>query len=337
MRLPFVPFVLLLVAGCASGPAVSQQADTSSTLVRLCAAQPGDRPDHPGIIVTDEPAAAGDLPALRITSVATGAYLLAHYDAGSEGAARVSAPCLGAQLPLLERELGDDRRNARWWDVVFTQNMGYIPPREEGAPPRWSIAVGADGRLSPSGRDTLVMTIPHEQVHAYQNRARAFLPRWLAEGHARWIEDRIAPLLDPRRAAAEMAARAPNAARHGGPANLALWGTKRPRREAIMRQVSPADRARMEADPDYNPSGVFTYGPDDFEADSSNELLRYIAASTIVDGLSRRHGEERVRAWLTGLTARPQLWTDDRDQGLARSIGETFGEDLNALLVEPAS
>jgi len=135
---------------------------------------------------------------------------------------------------------------------VFTQNPAYIPPRGEGVQPRWKVDVQPDGSLSPAGRVMVVSTIPHEQVHAYQARAGARLPRWVAEGHATWIGDKIAALLDPAIAQTQHQLRIDDAAKGKGPLNLAQWGSRRPKREAVLRQVSPEDRARMEADPTFN-------------------------------------------------------------------------------------
>lgn len=330
-----MPWVgILAFVGCVACLGGAQSASSvaaQSGLQAACTAQPGERPDLAGVTVEDEPATTGDLPAIRVTSQATGAFMRVHYDAGSERIARARAACLGAQLSIVERETGDDRRGAEWMSAVFTQDRTYIPPRGDDVQPRWVIDVEQDGTLTKLGHVMVVHTLPHEQVHSWQMRGSSVLPRWLLEGHARWVQDKIAPMFDPAVALSQDRMRAEQVAKADGPLNLAQWGSERPKREAYLRQVSPVDRARMEADPNYYPTGTFTFTTDDFEEDASNLAARYAAATAIFTGLEQRHGADGVRAWMIEVTS-----LDGRvsKEALATSMRRHFGEELDTLLAE---
>ena len=326
--------IVVACAGCATGPTMMTAGAARNDIEAACRALPGEQPVIKGISVRDEPSATGDLAAMRVTSEATGAFMRIYYDTGSERIARARAACLGAQLPMIERETRDTRRGAEWSSAVFTQNTAYIPPRGEGVKQRWQVDVQPDGNLSPLGRVMVVHTIPHEQVHAYQTRAGARPPRWVAEGHASWIQSRIARLLNPAIARTQHQLRMDDAAKGEGPLNLAQWGSRRPKREALLRQVSPEDRARMEADLTFNPTGMFTFTPEDFEGDTTNTSGQYLAAEAVFSGLESRHGAEKVRTWMSELTASSNRITPP---SLAESVKRNFGEDVSDLLVEPVS
>lgn len=299
-------------------------------VVGVCSSAPGDRPSVAGILVTDD-APDDEMGTLRATSEASGAFLRIYYDAGSEAIARARAACLGAQLPMLERELGDDRRGTEWSSVVFTQDAAYVPPRGEGIQARWPVTVLPDGNLSPVGHAIIVSIIPHEQVHAYQTRAGARPSRWVGEGHASWVQARIVPLLDPEMVQGTRAHRASQLAAAEGPINLAQWGSPRPKREAIMRQVSAEDRARMEADPNYRPTGSFRFNRDDFEGDVLTESqAQYGAAASVFDGLEARHGAAAVQAWMTEISAGSGPITLPT---LVETVQRHFGESLSDLLI----
>lgn len=303
---------------------------TQADVVAACSSQPGDRPTVAGISITDD-APDGEMASLRATSEASGAFLRIYYDAGSEAVARARAACLGAQLPMLEGELGDDRSGAEWSSVVFTQDTAYVPPRGEGIQARWPVTVLPDGQLSPVGHAMIVSIIPHEQVHAYQTRAGARPSRWVGEGHAAWVQARIVPRLDPEMVQGTRAHRASQLAAAEGPINLAQWGSPRPKREAIMRQVSAEDRARMEADPNYRPTGSFRFNRDDFEGDVLTESqAQYGAAASVFDGLEARHGAAAVQAWMTEISAASGPITLPT---LVETVQRHFGESLSDLLI----
>lgn len=321
-----------LLIGAATALLLTAIADVTPDLQTVCAAPTGQTPRLGGVSIRDEPAVDGDLAFLRVTSDESGAFMKVYYDAGSEAAARSRAACLGAQLALLERETGDLRQDAEWWSAVFTQDPDYRAPRSgPDFIPRWTVLVQADGQIPASGHMTVVNTMPHEQVHAYQARAAARLPRWLAEGHASWIQRLIAAAFDPEVEKDNLHARATAAATSSGSLNLARWGTRRPKREAVMRQVSSEDRARMQADPNFHPVGVFTFRDDDWEGEVVNPSGLYMAATAVFQGLEARHGEEAVRAWMAELTAQNGPVSPTT---VAASVQRHFGESIDDLLAE---
>lgn len=321
--------LMLLASAAVLGLSAPVQA---SDLPTACAAPLGERPALSGIDVEAVPAQPGDLPVLKVTTQATGAWMKVHYDAGSEAAAWSRAVCLGAQIEELTRDLGDVRRDAEWFSVVFTQDPAYVAPRGPGVKARWSIQVGADGNLPELSQHLVRAVMPHEQVHDYQRRAEARLPRWFAEGHATWVGLRVTGAIDAGVAESEREKRAAARAEATAPLNLAAWGSVRPRREAIMRQVSAEDRARMQADPNFNPGGTFRFTTADFEGDESDMPARYGAALAVFDGLEARHGAEAVRAWVTEVTAATGPVSPE---SMAASVQAHFGEALEDLLRDP--
>ncbi|WP_343345259.1 hypothetical protein WJT74_12005 [Sphingomicrobium sp. XHP0239] len=96
-----------------------------------------------------------------------------------------------------------------------------------------------------------------------------------------------------------------------------------------MRQVSPEDRARMEADPDYSPSGSFSFTGDDFENDMTNDGASYPLAEAVFMGLEARHGEAAVHAWMSDITAAAGPIDDAK---LSASLEQHFGETASDLL-----
>jgi hypothetical protein len=115
-----------------------------------------------------------------------------------------------------------------------------------------------------------------------------------AEGHATWIQRQINPAFDPIVAAKVDRSSDRKLQNYKGSFDLERWGSVQPKREAIMRQVSAEDRARMNADPNYNPTGSFTFRPDDFEGDMAADAASYPAANAIFVGLARKYGVSAV-------------------------------------------
>lgn len=317
----------LLLALVLGSPAVA--AAQTDPLGQACRAPAGARPDLAGIVLSDQPAGPGDLPAIRATSTATGAHMLVYYDAISEAAARARAACLGAQLAFLEPEVGDDRRDAEWDSVVFTADRAYAPPRADNARTRWPIHTTTDGGLDAAAHTLIVHVMPHEQVHEYQTRAGARLPRWFTEGHATWVGLKVEARLDPEAARSEALRQEANLDNAAAPLALAGWGSISVKPEAILRQISPEDRARKLADPSFQPSGPFRFGPDDVISDETNTLARYAGAWKVFVGLEQRHGADAVRAWVAEVTASPERLTPD---ALVASAQARFGEDIGPLL-----
>lgn len=255
-----------------------------------------------------------------------GAHMLIYFDEASEEIARNRAACLGSQMNVLRAELEDTRVSPEWDSVVFTSDENYTPPRGGGVTTRWVIGPHATGRID----DGQVLTlIPHEQVHSFQRRNSAFLPRWISEGHASWTEQRILKQLDETVARQEAARSQKHLRESTAPLDLAAWSSVRPKREAIRRQVSKADQKRMDEDPSFSPEGTFTFTTDDLEGDESNMTARYAGALLVFQGLEQRHGAEAVHAWLRDLTEDAGTRSPEE---VADSIQKHFGEDVAVLL-----
>jgi hypothetical protein len=322
--------MLFLSFAAATASAMQPAPVYDTDLLLACSAVLGERPERPGLLIADEGQVEDGLRSVRVTIRETGAFMRIYHDAGSERIARARAACLGEQIDAVARAVGDKRQRAEWASVVFTQDPDYIPPRGSDLATRWVIQVAPNGTLNLISHYMVVSTLPHEQVHSWQKRNGASPPRWIAEGHATWIASRINPAFDPIVAAKTNRSRQNALAAFQGPLNLAQWGSVKPKREAIMRQVSQEDRARMEADPDYHPTGTFTFRPDDFETDMTSNEASYPASSAIFEGLAQRHGEKAVRAWIAELTAsRGEIGPE----GVAQSIGRHFrGERASEIL-----
>jgi hypothetical protein len=272
-----------------------------------CVAPVGKRPSLDGIVVARLAAAPGDLPKLRISDRHSGGWLLAYYDAAGERAAYARAACLGAQLRLFTVELGPAASRRQWFAAVFTTKANYVAPANQIVN-RWTVPLTASGQLGEQGQSMIVSTIPHEQVHSFQGRAGAGLPRWVEEGHAEWIGRKITQLLSPSAAQAseEGSERLLEAGRQS--VKLRSWGGVQVKREAIMRQVPVDERRKMEADPAYTAplSGrSFSFGPADVISDESNLKARYEASWRIFRDLEAVHGQQAVQSWVAQLTARP--------------------------------
>lgn len=278
--------------------------------------------------MVDLPKREGRLWKLRV-SATHGAYMLIYFDKGSEGVARSHAACLGAQISRLKTELGDDRRDAEWASVVFTQDTKYAPPRGTGIKTRWIVHVDRAGRLPVRLKQLITSVIPHEQVHDFQTRFGSQTPRWFAEGHAQWVGAKVFASIDPVAARADKRKRLADLTASTVPPNLAEWGSIRPRPEAILRQLSPEDRVRVKTDPSYSPSGTFTFTAEDLVGDESNMQTRYAASWSVFDDLEERHGAKAVRTWAVEVTSVPGRVTPEM---MARSVQRHFGESLDHLL-----
>lgn len=318
------PLLILLATVALASPVLAREEAS-------CRAAPDERPQIAGISIVTEAAPPDDLPFLRVTVEATGAFLKVYFDETSEPAAWSRAACLGYQLQLLAAELGDTRRDAEWFSVVFTQDADYIPPRGADQKARWTIEVAPDGGLSALSQRMVVITMPHEQVHDFQKRAGAIPPRWFGEGHATWVGLKITEILDPAAAQADRERLARDRAASTAPLNLAQWGSVRPRREAIMRQVSAEDRARMAADPAFMPTGTFRFTSADLIGDESNMPARYGGALAAFDRLEARHGASAVRAWASELTSNSG---PVRPDAVSASLETAFGASAEALLTD---
>jgi hypothetical protein len=296
-----------------------------------CSAPVGSRPSIAGIKIKGTRASdSGDLPSLRIIDVSSGSWMSAYYDASSKQAAWSRAACFGAQLRLLEQETGEGWHGGRWASVVFTTDKSYVAPAD-GSNKRWTILTQADGSLSENSKDMVVVTMPHEQVHAYQSRLGAITPRWFHEGHAEWIGRNVSAIIAPVQAAARVAEYAAALEASSTPVALVDWGGIRPKREAIMRQVSPEERRRMQQDPSYFPrdGGPYRFGPGDIVSDESNTVARYQAAWQVFDRLAGNSGQIAIQQWVAALTAKPGVVSK---LDIANAAGNAFHLDLAGLI-----
>ncbi|WP_277970852.1 hypothetical protein [Sphingomonas echinoides] len=296
-----------------------------------CAAPIGKRPRLAGIQVERSIADPGDLPKLRITDQQSGAWMLAYYDRAGEKAAYARAACLGAQLRLLAVELGEVSAREQWFSSVFTTDGNYVAPPNQTVT-RWKIHVEANGSLGNEAQSMIVLTMPHEQVHRFQKRAGSVVPRWLEEGHAEWISRKVRQRLSPEEAQADVRRSQGLFEASKQPLALGSWGGMRVKREAIMRQVPPEERRRMEADPAYTPSlsdRSFSIGPDDVTSDESNLKPRYEGSWRVFRDLEAIHGQAAVQNWMRELTSRP-----GRVDGgsVTRSATDMLNENLSKRL-----
>lgn len=286
-------------------------------------------PAAPGVQIEDAQSDDDLLKLFRVTA-GNGAFLHIYFDDASEVVARRYANCLGTQLHLLAQELSDDREGVQWASVVFTADMQYIPPRGDEIKTRWVIFTDPAAPKYQQPRRMVIQTLPHEQVHDFQSRNGAITPLWFAEGHATWAGLRITRMLDAEAARLDREERLSELRTADGPLNLAGWGQRRVKREAILRQVSPADRARMESDPKFVPKGgSYTFTMEDFESGETMAGARYAAAMIMFEGLEQRHGAEKVRRWVLDITSTPGVVSQDQ---LVASAKTHFGEDLSELL-----
>lgn len=318
--------ISILIAAAAL--ALSDDPSLESRISQACKAPLSTAPEVAGVRVTAEEAEDSDLPRLRVTHIATGAWMNVYYDALGEAAARSRAACFGGQLALLERELEDNRKDAHWDDVVLTGRPDYAAPRGEGVATRWVIHTTDQGQLHRGAEEMIMAVVPHEQTHEYQTRSGAHPPRWVSEGHATWIGLKVLSRIDPEVGAAETLKAENDLAAATQPLALGGWGGVRPKREAILRQLSPEDRVRFE-NGGALPNGAFSFNSDDLVSDESNSPARYGGAWKIFAGLEERHGAPAVQAWVAEVTA-----TDARmsSADLAASFQSHFNEDLAPLL-----
>lgn len=293
-----------------------------------CVAAQGSAPIVSGIEIQEYPSDDAQLKLLRVTAH-QGAFMHIYFNDNSEADARRYAACLGTQLYMLIEELLDDRQNNQWASVVFTDDPNYVPPRAQEIKTRWVILTSPMALEGQRPRPMVIKTIPHEQVHDFQSRNGATAPRWFVEGHATWAGLRVTHLLDPEEAELEREKWLAELRTVGGPVNLAAWGGLVVKGEAILRQVSADDRARMETDPNFSPTGSFTFTTNDFVADETMASARYAAALLIFEGLERRHGADKVRRWVLDVTSTSDDVTRDE---LAASVKKHFQEDLTELM-----
>lgn len=266
-----------------------------------------------------------DLPYLSVRLASTHDETRIYYSPGLLSAAESKAECLGTLLALLRTEIPERRLDVSWASVVITASDTYIPDRTSGET-RWHISL-PNGVWDESAIKMLTLVIPHEQVHQSQRSQRELLsPRWFHEGHAEWAALKVTDQIRPDLSSAERANLSHEASKLPPSASLISWGGIRPKKEAYERQLSSDDRARLAADPTFQPRGPFTFGPDDLIQDNSNEKGRYGAALSLFERLEREHGKDAVLGWV-------RLVLDSEDNAQIVPLAtRVFGEDISDSL-----
>lgn len=317
-----LPRSLLSVLLAATG-ATASAATGIEALQAACKADSAPSASLDQVQVSKVAATPGDLPYYDARSAATGSSVRLYYALELDATASSKAACLIGMLDLLAARLPHMRGAVVWSAIVLTRDGNYIPPKRDGEL-RWpSVFVGT--AWAPDNMRFLLNVMPHEEAHLSQAMGGASLPRWFAEGHAEWVGLQVTEQIDPALAAATRAGRA-EAARRLDSALLGAWGGLRVKSEAIERQLSAADRARRDSDPNFVPPGPFSFGPGDFAEDNTDEAGRYGAALALFTGLEQRHGRAAVAAWVRAVLEEKEA---ARILPLAARM---LGEDLAPML-----
>ena len=293
-----------------------------------CETRIGLRPAVAGVSIADQQSDLEGFDLIRVRA-RNGAFLNVYYDRASRDHALTYASCLGSQLNLLQKELRDERANAQWFSLAFTADPDSVPRAKPGEKPVWIANTHPEAQRASSPVPFIVKTLSHEQVHSFQARNNTVFPLWFAEGHASWTGLRIARMMNADLAIAERERIAARARTQEFPEDLRTWGMRRPKRTAILRQVSNEDRRRMNSDPSYMPPGPFTFTPDDFESDETNMSAKYEASLRIFEALERRYGTEKTNDWVVAMLALAGRVSDA--DVLAAAI-DIFGQDIEPLL-----
>jgi len=303
MKQILIPCFALALGACASAP----PAATPMTFRTL----PVDAGDNlPGVLAIDRDLS---FPLFR--------------EPADAAMAEAAAGDLAKAYRIVADAVGVDADDVQWAQVSFSRDRDYQPPRHQGVP-RWNVPVDPSGALGSAGRTSLYVTVPHEQVHTLQERFGA-LPRWFSEGMATWAGLKAAQALQPDVASDKRAALERELAAHTPPLKLTSWGALRVKPEAILRQVTEEQRAKMASDPSYVPPGPFSFGPGDVESDESNTGARYAASLAVFDAIESQAGSDAVRAWIAAVGQQPGRKESD---DIVRLAKETTGIDVAELI-----
>jgi hypothetical protein len=274
------------------------------------------------IIITRPRSVPGDILGVRVMDPDRRLVFRVYFDSTSRAVAMRAIPTIAAMYTALSRSLGADPAKVVWAGVAFVTDTAYLPPRKTGEV-RWSVDVEPSGELGARGETDLYLTLPHEQVHSLQNSLTERAPRWFQEGQAEWaglrVTDRLRPVLAAKKRQQDSTAYA------GLPRRLAAWGGVTVKREAMLRQMTPEQRARLAADSTYQPPGPWKFGPSDFISDEAETPARYGAALALFTELERARGSSLLINWYHRLWDEPTLLTT---QSLAASIREYLGVDI---------
>lgn len=313
------PLALLCASVCSAAPVTA----ATRELQAACQADSSAEAGLSGIQVRAVAASGGDLPYYEASSSASGASVRIYHDPELAQAAASHSACLMGMLDLLPALVPGQPPKSTWSPMVITRNANYVPLKRDGEL-RW-VNVFRTKEWDATAIDFLVVNMPHEEVHLVQGKDGMQLPRWFQEGHAEWTGLQVTMQVRPD-LASKQRLEGWNAHRDLGAARLGAWGGVRVKPASIERQLTADDRERKAKDPSYNPPGPFSFGPDDFEQDMSNERGRYGAALALFDGLEMRHGRDKVREWVRAVLA-------SRDpKRIVELAREVFGEDIAPLL-----
>lgn len=278
------------------------------------------------IVVTRPRSAPGDILGVRVMDPDRRLVFRVYFDSTSRAVALKSIPMIAAMYATLSQSVGADPAKVVWAAVAFVRDTAYLPPRNTGEV-RWSVNVEPSGALGARGETDLYLILPHEQVHSLQNSLSEGAPRWFQEGQAEWaglrVTDRLRPALAARKRQEDVAAYA------GLPRRLAAWGGVTVKREAILRQMTPEQRARQAVDSTYVPPGPWKFSPSDFVSDESETAARYGAALALFTELERARGSSQLVNWYRRLWDEPRPLTT---ASLMASIQEHFGLDIRPRL-----
>jgi len=278
------------------------------------------------IVVTRPRSAPGDILGVRVMDPDRRLVFRVYFDSTSRAVALKAIPTIAAMYATLSQSVGADPAKVVWAAVAFVRDTAYLPPRNTGEV-RWSVNVEPSGELGARGETDLYLILPHEQVHSLQNSLSEGAPRWFQEGQAEWaglrVTDRLRPALAARKRQEDVAAYA------GLPRRLAAWGGVTVKREAILRQMTPEQRARQAVDSTYQPPGPWKFNPSDFVSDESATAARYGAALALFTELERARGSSQFVNWNRRLWDEPKPLTTE---ALTASIQEHFGLDIRPRL-----
>lgn len=263
-----------------------------------------------------------DLSYVRVADTVRHLVFRVYFDSTGEGAARRAIPLLADVYTELARRTGASAARVEWAAVAFVAHPDSAPTRL-GDEVRWVVPVLRSGALGDDGERVLYRVVPHEQVHAIQRSLAGDLPRWFSEGQATWAS---VPVTDRLHPALGRVQRAELRDAHGNtPRRLSAWGGVIVRREAVLRQLTPEQRARAEQDSSYQPPGPFSFTPSDFMSDESDLLARYGAAFALFTDLEGERGPAALRAWMRELWREPAALTNAR---LVETARRRLGVDL---------
>jgi hypothetical protein len=277
-------------------------------------------------------AEADDLASRTVVDRGTGATFKVFFDPISAAVARDTIPLLAAFYRRVAELVAVDPGKVDWASVLFARNAeDLVLTRKEGLT-LWRVDVAADGQPSETGIKTLYQVVPHEQVHATQHLGHGpmGLARWFAEGQATWAGVQVTDEWRPDLAREERARRAGELAASKQPLALGQWGGVHPKPEAILRQLTPEQRAQFEKDPSsVQLSGTFRFGPDDFLQDESNSPARYGASLALFERIDAQAGRPAVLDWFRAVQQAGPTVDSNRIAALASdSTGVDITRDL---------